>query len=156
MRDLTDVNTGLGNPTLDIAAGIAGALKVDDLSHPPTTGAQAQAQIAQMRAHMIARYRLTNVTGKPEEMVSSADPNRGASLGYGCRTIRVRLMAGREWLRADDFQIRTDWHAALHAMCDTYFHYAGPDTTNRHITGTPPRVYADPKNEISDRFSPRP
>ncbi len=109
---------------------------------PASTGSEAQAQFGRMMARLVARYGLVAVTGRPEELVlpgTSQGRTRGVSLGYGCRTIRVRLMSGRDWVRTEDFQIEEGWQRDLYAMCDTYFGYAGDDTTNRHITGQPPR-----------------
>lgn len=103
---------------------------------PITTGADADRQFSRMQARLVARYRLSAVPGRPEELVSpsiSESPRRGVSLGYGCKTIRVRLMMDREWIRTEDFQIEEGWQARLYAMCDTYFGYAGPDTVNRHL-----------------------
>ncbi len=105
----------------------------------PSTGSDAQAQFARMKARLLARYRLSTVPGREEELVrpvTSEGPARGVSLGYGCKTIRVRLMAGREWIRTEDFQITAHqsdgWKAELDRMCDTYFGYVGPDSMNRH------------------------
>lgn len=104
---------------------------------PATTGSDMQEQFARMKARLVARYRLAAVPGRPEELVSPATPEgdlvRGVSLGYGCRTIRVRLMAGRDWIRTEDFQISEGWQTRLYDMCDTYFNYGGPDTVARAV-----------------------
>lgn len=102
---------------------------------PTPTGGDAQAQFGQMKARLVARYKLVAVPGRPEELISPETEegalSRGVSLGYGCRSIRVRLMAGRDWIRTEDFQIQADWRVRLFEMCDTYFNYVGPDNINR-------------------------
>lgn len=110
---------------MDIAAGIASAMKVNDLSHPPTTGADAQRQFARMYARLVAQYRLAAVPGRPEELVRPGT-SRGVSLGYGCKTIRVRLMLGREWESTRDFQIKDGWAAPLYEFCDAWFEQPKP------------------------------
>jgi hypothetical protein len=77
-----------------------------------------------MKARLVARYRLAAVSGRPEELVRPST-SQGVSLGYGCKTIRVRLMQGREWVETHDFQIKDDWQDRLDAMCDEWF---GPIT----------------------------
>lgn len=90
----------------------------------PSTGGDAQRQIARMRAHLIARYKLVAVQGRPEEL---EHPNgRRVSLGYGSKTIRVRLQEGRDWKERHDFQIAEGWGAVLYAMCDPWFAQLDP------------------------------
>lgn len=96
------------------------------VTHPPipglapTTGAEAQRQLARMKARLVARYKLSSVPGRPEELVSPGT-SQGVSLGYGCKTIRVRLMVGREWVDAHDFQIGEGWSNDLYTLCDRHF-----------------------------------
>lgn len=94
------------------------------------TGSMVQEQFGRMKARLVARYRLVAVPGRPEELVSTRTPGmprRGVSLGYGCRTIRVRLMLGREWVHAEDFQIREGWGIPLAELCDEHFGHIAPD-----------------------------
>lgn len=87
-----------------------------------TTGAQAQRQLALYRARVIARYRLRARVGKPDEFEMIADPSRGVSLAYGCRTVRVRLMDGRRWTEVRDFQVSGNPDLQrLYALLDHHF-----------------------------------
>lgn len=104
---------------------------------PATTGSDAHHQFSRMMARLVARYQLVVVPGRPEELVRPST-SQGVSLGYGCKTIRVRLMVGREWTETADFQIQEGWANDLYSMCDRHF-------------GWPYLA----KNEISDRFMPR-
>lgn len=92
----------------------------DEASHLATTGSDVQAQFGRMKARLVARYQLAAVRGRPEELVRPRT-SRGVSLGYGCKTIRVRLMVGREWQGSIDFQIKDDWQDRLDALCDGFF-----------------------------------
>lgn len=89
---------------------------------PTTTGSDAQAQFGRMKARLVARYKLVAVSGRPEELVSPGT-NKGVSLGYGCRSIRVREMVGRTWISAHDFQIGADWKVRLAELLDSHFGY---------------------------------
>lgn len=93
----------------------------------PTTGADAYRQMSVMRARLIARYKLVEVPGRPEEL-RNAGRVLGVSLGYGCKTIRVRAMLGREWIDelTHDFQIREGWGADLYALLDRHFGFVSP------------------------------
>lgn len=118
---------------------VDGAVGIEPL--PTTTGADMQAQFGRMKARLVARYKLVAVPGRPEELVrpvtSEGVARRGVSIGYGCRCVRVRLMAGREWVRSEDFQIEITgnqaWKNRLYSMCDTYFGYVGQDSYNRKL-----------------------
>ena len=101
----------------------------NDLSVPATTGSDVQRQFARMKARLVARYGLAAVSGRPEELVRPGT-SRGVSLGYGSKTIRVRLMDGRDWIERHDFQIKDTWQPTLDAMCDAHFgvHKATPAT----------------------------
>lgn len=122
---------------MNIAAGIAHALKVDELSVKPTTGSEAQAQLGRMTARLVARYRLTAVPGRTEELIRPGSP-RGVSLGYGCRTIRVRTMLGREWTGWHDFQIGDGWQAALDELVDEWLGQPTPHIENQVDPRTDP------------------
>lgn len=89
---------------------------------PTTTGADVERQMAGMRAFIVERYKLTTVPGRPEEHIGSC--GHGVSLGYGCKTIRVRAMINREWIDqlTADFQIDPLWRAIpLTSMLDPHF-----------------------------------
>jgi hypothetical protein len=73
-----------------------------------------------MRARCIARYQLTAVPGRPEELVKPGT-QLGISFGYGCKTIRVRTMEGRTWTDHVDFQIGEGWSSEMHAFLDRHF-----------------------------------
>lgn len=89
-----------------------------------TSGGEAQAQLARMKARLIARYKLEAVPGRPEELAQPGTDRR-VSLGYGCKTIRVRGMVGRNWIDelTHDFQIIEGWSNALYSMLDGHFGY---------------------------------
>lgn len=91
-----------------------------------STGAEAQHQFNVMWARLIARYRLREVPGRPEELAQIGSPELGVSLGYGCKTIRVRQMVGRKWVAHVDFQIGTGWGAELYAFLDSHFRFSPP------------------------------
>lgn len=125
-----------------------------------TTGSDVQRQFARMQARLAARYRLSAVQGRPEELVSpepTEGARRGISMGYGAKTIRVRLMAGREWIRTEDFQIADGWEDRLYSMCDTYFDYAGPDTKSRKLQIPKGQLVTEPrpKDPTDPRSEPR-
>lgn len=88
-----------------------------------STGSQVQEQMARMKARLVARYKLAAVPGRAEELVSIELPQRGVSLGYGCKTIRVRAMVGRDWVDHADFQIGEGWGSDLYALLDSHFHF---------------------------------
>lgn len=98
------------------------------------TGADAQRQLAKMKARAIARYHLATVPGRPEELVDpiSRDtpgfPTAGISIQYGCRQVRVRLMEGRTWVSVHDFQIGRIWTSRLDHLLDA--HFGGPAGTS--------------------------
>jgi hypothetical protein len=122
---------------------------------PTTTGSDVQAQYARMMARLVARYKLAAVPGRPEELIVPGR-DRGASMGICGKSIRVRLMHGRQWLRSIDFQIEEGWQKKLYDACDTYFGRCpvadNPDLGNDACTckahrPTPATVYRA-KNEI--------
>lgn len=100
---------------------------------PTIVGGDAQVQIHQMRNRIAARYRLVAVPGRPEELrqsdgIPSLHPDLRVSLGYGCRTIRVRTQRGHEWLKTVDFQIEDGWAARLYELLDPHFGVVTPLT----------------------------
>jgi len=62
--------------------------------------------IARLKAAVTARYKLTAVPGRPEEL-RLPNSDRGVSIQYGTYQIRVRLMDGRKWIAAFDLQLST-------------------------------------------------
>jgi hypothetical protein len=92
---------------------------------PLTTGSNVQRQMGSMRARLVARYKLVAVPGRPEELEQTRTGKR-VSLGYGCKTVRVRKQAGREWLDRIDLQIAEGWHAEVYAFLDAHFEYRIP------------------------------
>lgn len=94
-----------------------------------STGSHVQQQMALMKARSIARYKLTAVPGRPEELVRKAGIRGnllGISFGYGCKTIRVRKMIGRRWTDHVDFQIGEGWGAELFSWLDHHFGTPAP------------------------------
>lgn len=91
---------------------------------PTTSGGMGQQQLARMVARMVARYRLEAVPGRPEEL-RQPGTNRGVSVGFGCKTIRVRGMIGRDWTDEStrDFQVAEGWTKDLFALLDPWFGY---------------------------------
>jgi len=88
---------------------------------PVSTGNDVQRQMTTMRIRCVARYKLTAVPGRAEELVSIQQKHLGISFGYGCKTIRVRTMVGRTWTDRVDFQIKEGWGAELYAFLDRHF-----------------------------------
>lgn len=109
---------------IDIKATVNGKT-LDELSHGPTTGSDVQRQFGRMMARLVARYGLTAVSGRPEELIRPRT-SRGVSLGYGCKTIRVRRMEGRRWVDWQDYQIKDDWQNNLDDQCDDWFDWYPP------------------------------
>jgi hypothetical protein len=79
-----------------------------------------QRQMARMRAWIVAYYKLTAVPGRPEELVLPGT-DLGVSLGYGCRTIRVRTMKGRTWSDWHDYQLGPGWLGELAGQLTRHF-----------------------------------
>lgn len=119
---------------------------------PMATGGDAQRQLAQMKGRLITRYGLAAVPGKPEELVRP-DTNLAVSVGYGCKTIRVRAMIGRRWVDelTHDFQIGEGWGNALCALLDQHFGPPKPTPSSLVFTAKT-EIFS---NEISNRFTPR-
>ena len=91
---------------------------------PITTGADAQRQLARMKARAVARYNLVAVPGRPEELARPGT-DKAVSFGYGCKTIRVRPMTGRVWDDDNtvDYQIAEGWSATLYGQLDRHFDF---------------------------------
>jgi hypothetical protein len=79
--------------------------------------------IALLKAHLIARYKLVNVPGRPEEL-RLPGTNLAVSVQYGCRMVRVRLMEGRKWIGVVDLHVDTPsavaW-SSLRPVLDAWF-----------------------------------
>lgn len=102
-------------------------LAIETDRRPVATGSQVQEQFARMMARVVARYKLTVVPGRSEELVRTGT-TLGVSFGYGCKTIRVRTMIGRKWVDWVDFQIGEGWSNELYAFLDVHF---GPPSPTR-------------------------
>lgn len=90
---------------------------------PQTTGSDVQRVMSTLRARLVARYRLSAVPGRPEELTQASAPGRTISLGYGCKTVRIRKHGGptgRDWADHLDIQIREGWHAEVYAFLDQF------------------------------------
>lgn len=105
-------------------------------TRPPvgaTTGSDVQRMMSTLRARLVARYRLSAVPGRPEELTQKETGNT-VSLGYGCKTIRIRKHDGREWVDTIDLQIRDGWHADVYHFLDNWFGYLVPKPpADRHF-----------------------
>lgn len=119
---------------------------------PSPTGPDVQRHMASLKVRLIARYRLHTVPGRPEELVQAIRPEmahlpadatgkptnttvqwvpegRTVSLGYGCKTIRIRKHGGpnnRNWVDVLDIHVRDGWHAEVYAYLDEFFGFVSP------------------------------
>lgn len=84
------------------------------------TGGEAQRQMARFRSRIVARYKLVAVPGRPEELRQPTTDLR-VSLGYACKTIRVRTQQGRTWLDWRDYRIAEGQYKALYDQLDPHF-----------------------------------
>lgn len=130
-----------------------------------------QEQIARMRAQLIARYRLRDVPGRPEELVQAATDKR-VSLAYASQSVRIRLQQGTRWLNRVDFPVRDGdgWKSGLFELTDPHFtpgstpHVSPPrqsptiDVADRHfpVSIEPPRQKITPEGVISFGSPERP
>lgn len=98
----------------------------DDSQLPQPTGSDAQRTIASIHARLVARYRLSAVPGRPEELADQND--RRVSLAYASRSIRIRKQQGRTWLDHIDLVINEGWHAEVYRFLDGHFGFVSPAT----------------------------
>lgn len=89
------------------------------------TGSDAQRIMATIRARLVARYKLVAVPGRPEELACTLSGRR-VSLGYGCKSIRIRRQDGSTWLGHIDIQIRDGWHGEVYQYLDSHFGWVPP------------------------------
>lgn len=92
------------------------------------TGGDCQVQMAKMRARFIARYRLVEVPGRPEELEHTKTGLR-VSMGLSSKSIRVRSQQGRMWLDWIDVAVRPageGWQDETLAFLDEHFGYIDP------------------------------
>lgn len=88
-----------------------------------------QEQVGRLMARLVARYRLAAVPGRPEELVLPGT-HQAVSVGYGCRTIRVRQMVGRVWVDHVDLQLNSVAELGpVYALLDGHFGYDQPGIT---------------------------
>jgi hypothetical protein len=102
-------------------AALAGIYS-DATKLPQPTGSDVQRTMAAIRVRLTARYVLAAVPGRAEELEQTATGRR-VSLGYGCKSIRIRRQEGRTWLDHIDIPIREGWHAEVYAYLDDHFGY---------------------------------
>lgn len=116
---MTNIDTAPANVTM--------LRRYSDLSPlPSASGPDVQRQMASLKVRLIARYKLHAVPGRPEELEQNGGTGKLISLGYGCKTIRIRKHNGREWTDWIDLQIQEGWHAEVYAFLDRYFDYSSP------------------------------
>lgn len=92
------------------------------------SGSDCQVQMAKMRARLIARYRLVEVPGRPEELEHTQTGKR-VSLGLASKSVRVRAQQGRMWLAWIDVQVYGEgegWQDRTLAFLDEHFGYIKP------------------------------
>lgn len=96
----------------------------DDSQLPQPSGSDIQRTIAQIRARLVARYKLTEVPGRPEELTDRNDAR--VSLAYAHRSIRLRKQNGRDWISHIDLQVNDAWGTEVYAFLDGHFGYIDP------------------------------
>lgn len=74
------------------------------------TGPNPAGVIARLKANLIARYKLINTPGRPDELRKPGTPY-AVSVQYGCQMVRVRLMEGRQWVEVFDLNLWKDERA---------------------------------------------
>lgn len=118
---------------------------VSDIEYPSRDAFSAERHLSLLRAKLIARYKLKQNGGKPEELIPIGDRSAGAdtpgvSTGYASGQIRIRLMYGRDWLASADFHVgEIDWMRVC-AILDPHFGWTPPGFQGK----TPPiREYGD-------------
>lgn len=86
------------------------------------TGPTPSGAIARLKANVIARYKLANVPGRPEEL-RQPGTTHAISIQYGAMQIRVRLMDGRTWVKSVDYQVERfpAWLPELFSILDPWF-----------------------------------
>lgn len=105
----------------------------------PTTGSDVHRMMATLKARLVARYKLHAVPGRPEELeanrpvlnppiemgkpIQVGEPGKRISIGYGCKTVRIRQHDGRNWTETLDLQIGDGWHEQVYAFLDPYYNY---------------------------------
>jgi hypothetical protein len=101
---------------------------------PGSTGSDVQRQMASLKTRLIARYKLHTTPGRPEELTGNllgidSALNKTVSLGYGCKTIRIRKHGGptnRTWDDTIDIQLNAGWHDEVYSFLDSFFGYVSP------------------------------
>lgn len=97
-----------------------------DLTRQPTSGSDVQRLMARIHVACVARYKLVDVQGRPEELELPGSDQLRCSLGYGSKTVRVRKQVERTWLDHIDLQIEEASLAKALAYLDPHFGYAPP------------------------------
>ena len=80
--------------------------------------------IEQLREFLTGAYGLRPLPGKPEEF-KLPGTTHGVSIGYGCGTVRVRLMDGRQWLANFDRPVGVLGLDELAEILDAFFEAGG-------------------------------
>lgn len=81
-----------------------------------------------LKARAIERHNLEPRTGRLEELQVKGNPRLGMSVSYGCRSIRVRFMQGRQWVSFFDLPAKEidQGHLALFdEKCSAHFGSVG-------------------------------
>lgn len=89
------------------------------------SGGDCQVQMAKMRARFVARYRLHEVPGRPEEL-RDLQTGKRISLAYASKSIRVRFQDGRRWLDRIDLPVYPGgegWQDRAMPLTDAHFGY---------------------------------
>lgn len=77
-----------------------------------------------LKARAMERHNLVPRVGRLEELEVKNNPQSGMSISYGCRSIRVRFMRGRQWVSFFDLPAKEidKTHLALFdERCDAHF-----------------------------------
>lgn len=97
------------------------------------TGSDAHRAMSTLYARLVARYRLSAPPGRQEEL-TQARTGKTISLGYGCKTIRIRKHGGptgRTWVDYLDIPIGVGWLGDVYAYLDQFMGFASPETMTK-------------------------
>lgn len=85
------------------------------------------------QARCIARYKMHNIPGRPEELESNSAYELGLprviSFAFAGGEVRIRKHAGannREWGEVRDFRLRDGWLDEVYAFLDPFFGFVSP------------------------------
>jgi hypothetical protein len=87
------------------------------------------------RARCIARYRMSTIPGRPEELITNHDirtaGRRTISLAYAGGEMRIRKHGGpsdRDWVEVRDFRLRDGWLDEVYEYLDNWLGYVSPSS----------------------------